>query len=464
MDGYLGNISYRESVMKKHVMLVLPFILFLTSCQPVITGITGKPSGRTWTFIMYMAAENDLESAALHDFNELEGVNFSSYPVTVLVLFDRIAGYDATNGDWTDTRLYEVTCDSLGVNTSIVSRRLDCPELGLSAAAETELDMSDPAVLGHLISYAKRVYPAEQYGLLIWGHGTGWRGGGEPEQTKPEPLKAVAFDDTTSHYMSLPSLKEAVAGKGLTLIGFDTCFAALLEVAFQVRYDAKWLVGSEGVIPAGGWDYTALFTSFLQNSVHSADGFCASVIQQFSARYGGVNGAAISQINLAETDGLFTSFETFAGTLARNITDAAGQNAARNAVLTTVESHYFTSFPSDLYADIYDFSEKMIAIRTSVTADPAEQNAIESAGGDLRDALKRAIPRSWAKNGTNWKLGIHVIPLQGPGVPRAGHEGEYIQGSLNPGKSAFVEASRHWVPHAVPRPDSFLDKLFYLPL
>jgi hypothetical protein len=444
--------------------ICLPLLLFLSACQPVITGIIGGQSDREWTFIMYMAAENDLESAALHDFNELEGINFSSSPVSVLVLFDRIAGHDATNGDWTDTRLYEVSYDPFGVNTSMASRRLDCPELGLSATAETELDMSDPAVLRHLITYAKRVYPAKQYGLLIWGHGTGWRGGGEAEQTVPEPLKAIAFDDDTGHYMSLPSLGNAVAGQGLSLIGFDTCFAALLEVAYQLRNDAYWLIGSEGVIPANGWNYTALFNSFLQKDTLSADAFCASVLHQFSAQYGSVNGATISQIKLAEIPGLFTSLEAFADTLSRNITTAAAQSTARTTVLTTVESYYFTSFPSDLYVDIYDFSRKMIDIRTSLTANTAEQSAIESTGGNLQDALQRAVPLSWAKNGTSRKLGIHIIPLQSAGVPRASHEGEYIQGSMYIGKSAFVETSQHWVPHAVPQTDSFLDKLFYISL
>jgi hypothetical protein len=450
--------------MKPYSILCLPFLLLLSACQPVITGIIGGQSERAWTFIMYMAAENDLESAAIHDFNELEGINFSSSPVSVLVLFDRIAGYDATNGDWTDTRLFEVNFDSYGVNTSIVSRRLDCPELGLSVTAETELDMSDPAVLSHLITYAKRVYPAKQYGLLIWGHGTGWRGDGEADETVPEPLKAIAFDDTTSHYMSLPSLGKAVAGKGLSLIGFDTCFAALLEVAYQVRNDAQWLIGSEGVIPANGWDYTALFNFFLQTTTLSAETFCAAVLQQFSMQYGSVNGATISQIKLAEIPGLFTSLEAFADTLARNITTSAAQSTARTTILTTVEGYYFTSFPSDLYVDIYDFSQKMISIRASLTTNTTEQNAIESTGGNLQDTLQRAVPLSWAKNGTTRKLGIHIIPLQSQGVPRTSHEGEYIQGSMYMGKSAFVETSQHWVPHSTPQTDSFLDKLFYMTL
>ena len=48
--------------------------------------------------------------------------------------------------------------------------------------------------------------------------------------------------------MSLPSFGQAVSGKGVSLIAFDTCFAALLEVAYQIRNDAALFVGSEGEI------------------------------------------------------------------------------------------------------------------------------------------------------------------------------------------------------------------------
>jgi hypothetical protein len=446
--------------MKKSAILFVSALCVLSACQNAITDTIGTTSGRKWTFIVYMAAENDLEPAAINDFNELEGIRLSGKAVSILVLFDRIAGYDATNGNWDDTRLYEITSDPNGVDATIVSRRLDCLELGLSAANETELDMSGSLVLSRLITYAKRVYTAENYGLIIWGHGTGWRGGGVIDNP-PEPLKAIAFDDSTGHYMTLPSLGEAVAGKGLSVICFDTCFAALLEIAYQLRNDAEWLVGSEGVIPSNGWDYTSVFTSFLQNQNLSVNNFCNAAITQFGLQYGGVTGATISGIKLSEVNNLYNTFETFSETIALSITDTASRDNVLNDVLNTVESYYFTSFPSDLYIDIYDFSQRMVAIRNTITSDAGKRNDIYNAGNTLQNALQNAVPLSWAKNGTTRKLGVHVIPLLGASVPRATHEGEYIRGSMYPGKSAFVENSNHWAPNNIPNAGSFLDKLFY---
>jgi hypothetical protein len=114
-----------------------------------------------------MAADNNLESAAIADFNELEAVNLAGKQASILVLFDRGPGYDATNGDWTDTRLFEVKTDPSGNNGTIISTRLDCPQLGLSATSNTELDMADPLVLNWLIDYTKGTYTADNYGLII---------------------------------------------------------------------------------------------------------------------------------------------------------------------------------------------------------------------------------------------------------------------------------------------------------
>jgi len=420
----------------------------------------GPSSSRLWTVIMYMAADNDLEAAAIADFNELEAVQYYDAPVTILVLLDRASNYDMTNENWTGTRLYEIKPDPNGLTGTIKSPRLDSMELGLSKDTETELNMADPWVLSRLIDFAKSAYPAEDYALFIWGHGTGWRGGSETG-SMPEPVKAIAFDDTSGQYMSLPSFGRAISGKGLSLIGFDTCFAALLEVAYQVRNDAKLFIGSEGEILSTGWDYTNLFNDFFDRTVLPDHALAGAIQKQFISQYSGFSNATISQVRLSEVGNLFESFNAFAGTVANAITTEGAKNAVLDEILHSVESYYFTNFPSDMYMDILDFSKKVTAILDDITSDPIEQDAIAQAARNLESALQAAVPSSWARNGTTNKLGVHVIPLQGIAVPAAMHELPYIKGSMSIDKSAFVENSRHWVPNMGPQSDSLLDKLFY---
>jgi len=440
--------------------LVFIFTVFSGCSMDKNTETQGQPTGRKWTFVIYMAADNDLESAAISNFNELEAVRYGGAPVSILVLLDRSPYYDMTNGNWTDTRLYEIKPNPSGLSSIIYSPRLDCPDLGLSKNSETELNTADPLVLSRLIDFAKRAYPAENYALIMWGHGTGWRSGINTG-THNYPLKAVAIDDTHGQYMSLSSFGRAIAGKGLSLIGFDTCYGAILEVAYQIRGEASLLVGSEGEILSSGWNYTDLFNSFLQNPNLSINDLGNSIQRQYSQRYGGLSSATISQVQLSQIDNLFTKFNDFSGAVAGSITTAESRNAVLDQVLHNVESHYSTTFPSDLYIDINDLSLKLTAIRASITSDTGQQQAILNASDELGTALSLAVPSSWARNGTARKIGVHVIPLQGAAVPASSHEPAYIRGSMTLDKNAFVENSLHWVPNSIPQSGSLLDKLFY---
>ena len=72
-------------------------------------------SGAKWTVLVYMDGDNGgtypLEGAGIDDINEMEQVNLPS-DVNVLVQFDRIAGHDSSNGDWTTTRRYRIIHDN----------------------------------------------------------------------------------------------------------------------------------------------------------------------------------------------------------------------------------------------------------------------------------------------------------------------------------------------------------------
>jgi hypothetical protein len=450
---------------------IIPFLFFVLFCvlscshdsfqdDGIVEYIPPPPPSRQWTFIVYMAADNDLEPAAIADFNELEAIDLSAGVISILVLVDRSASYDATNGDWTDTRLYEISSDPNGNNATIVSTRVDCEELGLTADIATELDMSDPLVLSRLVQFAKRKYTADNYGLLVWGHGTGWRGDTDTCKNITS-LKAIAIDDHSGHYMSLPSFGTAISGENFRVIAFDTCFGGLLEVAYQIKNSARYLVASEGIIPSTGWDYASVFTAFLKGDSLTAEKFSDSAVSSFSSQYSGTPGTVISKIDLSAVDAFFAVFESFTGALASNMTTVGVRDTVLHEILHNTEIHYFSSYPSDLYIDIHDFSQKMIAIRSSITSNTLQQNLIQSTGLSLQEALEHMVLQSWAQNGTTRKFGVFVIPLSGPSIPTASHDIAYINGSISMEKSAFVMASEHWVPHMVPRPDSFLDKLFY---
>jgi hypothetical protein len=420
--------------MKKIVFLLFLTNLIQSGCD---TGYTAgkireyeepEPPPREWTMIVYMAADNDLDGAALEDFNELEAVDYEGKPVTVLALIDR---KNTSSGNWSDTRLYEIKSDPGGKNTVIISKRLDgMPELNISSNSESEIDTGNQTTLSGAINCAKRLYPADNYGLIVWGYGLGWKG--------------CLIDDTSNSSMTLSAFNSAIADKGLSVAAFDTDFGVTLESAYEIRGGAAYMVGTPNVTPDAekGWDYQKLFTGFLGNQFLSAEAFCKSVVEQFQQQYGETGGACISVIDMSKVDALFAEFENFSTALADKIGSETESDEMYDKLINgTIETYYDKAgYPADVYADIYSLS-------------------LQGNGKDLQIALSAAVT-SWSREygTTRGLLGVFVNALSSGGVFSSSHLSGYKKGS---GTIKFIQASNNWVPSGGTKGESLLDKIFY---
>lgn len=419
------------------------------------------PPPREWTFVAYMCADNDLEESAIEDLNEMEAVDWSSGSVTLLALVDRAEGNDSSNGDWKDTRLYRIVTDPAGDNQTIVSDRIDCPPLGISATGETELNMSNQLTLSRALEYAVSAFPAEHYGLVVWGHGTGWRSVPSATADAVGPARAIAVDKTSDAYMTIADFGSAIRGKGVSVVGFDTCFAVTLELLYEIRSDAESFVGSVGVEPQNGWAYDLAFKSFM-NGKKTGDAFCDSVLAAFAERYAGETGSSASKVVLPSVGELFESFDALAGSIATGITGASERNAALDAMLGRVKLYRGVGYPTDCFADIGSFAEVFATVATGF----AGADDIKLRADAVARALGTAVPVTWSASG-GWKSGgvcVNFVPFIAGNTPLFPHDSAYVRGSGASGQSSFVRDSAHWVPNLAPSPSSFIDKLFYFPL
>ena len=413
---------------------------------------------KDWTFIVYMAADNNLESSAIADFNELENTDFAAHNMNMLVLFDRADGYDATNGNWTDTRLFNVCCDAEKTN-AIVSERISCPALGLSAGEATELDMANPATLSNLIAFAGKAYPAEHYGLILWGHGTGWRNQDSAAGETDENFRAVAIDDYAGTYMTISSLRTGIE-RGLSqvdgvnqfdFIGFDTCFGICMETAYELRACSEFLAGTPALVPESGWNYDALFSSFVDGE-KSVSALCESALAQYKAQYSYYGYASFSVVECAKVGGAVQAFDEFARSCAEKITDAESRNVYRTIFQSQAESYFATSYKCDFYADVFSLASCVKAADASLSA-PCEK---------LCSALKNAVSCSWTarSDASECPLGVFYAVFIADGVPEVPHSSAYISGSRVSNQSQFVLDCAGYVPSASCS-GSLLDRLFY---
>ncbi|MEM9385949.1 MAG: clostripain-related cysteine peptidase [Pseudomonadota bacterium] len=220
-------------------------LVLLTSCS---LAATAAPAD--WTVMIYMAADNNLEDAALIDLDEIEA-GMPEQGVEIIVLIDRAKEYTESLGNWTDARILRMRPNQeRGTLASEEIKRLG------------EINTGDPRNLEKFIQYSVGNYPAKRYGLVMWDHGGGWQGMADDED---------AGDGQSHDNLSLPELRKALSsaipqGRKLDFIGFDMCLMAQVEIAYEVADFARFMVASQAVEPGYGWPYDVLLPAFAEST------------------------------------------------------------------------------------------------------------------------------------------------------------------------------------------------------
>jgi hypothetical protein len=197
----------------------------------------GNP-GRTWTFLVYMVADNNLEPFALADMAEMAQAG-SSDQVKVVVQIDRAAGYSS---------------DPLGNIADFTTAKRILVEKGsyTELADLGELDMGDQNTLENFVEWGLKAYPADRTALIFWDHGGSWPGFGGDESANNSVLDLAELKG------GLQAAMTAANQKQFALIGFDACLMGTVEVALAMKPFGEYLLASEELEPGHGWDYRNL--------------------------------------------------------------------------------------------------------------------------------------------------------------------------------------------------------------
>lgn len=199
------------------------------------------PAKHKWTVMVYMAADNDLDPWGVADLNEMErgtpAEDGSGSPpaVRTLALFDR-AGLN-------NTTIYQVQHDT---TDTIASTPLETGER----------NTGDPDTLHYFVNFCQQYAPAEHYLLVLWDHGSGWNTY-QDKRTPQVTSRAICVDDSSSGAIIRDvDLPAAIAGRDpIDIVATDACLMAMLEVAYELRNSADYLVAAEEETPLPGFDY-----------------------------------------------------------------------------------------------------------------------------------------------------------------------------------------------------------------
>lgn len=216
------------------------------------------------TVFVYMAAENNLARFADDDLSEMQTGSLK------LTDDDNLVVYVDRAGSTTTPYLARVYKGEL-IDT------LFMPE-GLAA---------DPTVLTRALRQAKTVYPAKSYGVVLWGHASGWL---ISENDSISVAASRAYGGSTGnntssgtgkYWMNIPQLAQAIqSAMGTDKLSFvfgDCCSFGCIEIAYELKDVADYVIGSPSEIPDMGAPYDLIVPKLFDVS----DNLCRGIIDTY---------------------------------------------------------------------------------------------------------------------------------------------------------------------------------------
>jgi len=322
--------------MKKIIAFIILFVL------------TSTAFAAEWTILVYLDGDNNLEGAGVDDINEMETVG-SSADVNVIVQFDRIDGYDSSNGDWEDCRRAKIVQD---IDSSIMSSfDLSLP----TCEGIGEVDMGNTNTLSDFINWGISNYPADKYMVVLWNHGGGWR----KRRQKDGIFKSVCWDDTDGGVLHTKNVREALEKTPhLDIIGFDACLMGMVEVAYEMKNYADVFVGSEELEPWDGWSYDTFLADLIAEPTMTPAALGTSIVTRYGESYGGQE--TQSAIDLSKITTLANALSDFASAAISNT------NTFKDITEARLNAGWFAE---TAFRDIYGFASELSGSDIATEAD-----------------------------------------------------------------------------------------------
>lgn len=161
----------------------------------------------------------------------------------------------AKNGDITDGRLIVFHSASNG--------RQVLKEITSSGTVDTLKIYNDALIpqsaerMSEVLDDMAALAPAGDYGLILWGHGTGWLEDGISDEASTASVRPYSYgsENNDRRKMNITSLASQLEGRGFSFVYFDCCYMASVEVVYQMRNVAPRIVAYPTEVLAFGMPY-----------------------------------------------------------------------------------------------------------------------------------------------------------------------------------------------------------------
>lgn len=325
---------------------------------------------KKWTMMIYIAADNDLFYFAWNNIRQLAQ---SAHPDINIVVFLSEPGLHKK------TQVYLIEKNKATL---------------LNKDNQEKLNSGDPQTLIEFVIWVIRHFPADDYFLDLWNHGTGLADikykainpaslfvfnpstlmleldrniryldmldSAQKEETK----RGICFDDTHKSYLNNQDLEyalsvicnEGLQGKKLSIIGMDACLMAMVEIANICKKYAHIMVASEEVELGQGWRYDLALEPFAHSSM-SKEVFAHHLVKSYQTTYSNITSDfTLSAINLDHFSDIESNINNVATLLLECMQQQRGQSV--KYIIRQCRRHICFEEPS--YIDLVSFYRRLL--------------------------------------------------------------------------------------------------------
>jgi hypothetical protein len=239
------------------------------------------------------------------------------------------------------------------------------------------LTSGDPRAIIDFVDISKARYEARHRVLMYWDHGNGWQNVHVYENV------VTATDIRKQQQHGHEGTDEPVAAeqplfvndlravldetRNIAVVAFDACLMSMIEVAFQLRERAQFMVASQHLLPAArGWPYEALLRALALNPRMEPEELVRTMVDTFAGSYNGESDpVTLSGLRLsAEVDRAVAAIDSFSLALLDAIHsgdhDDRGDRDDQTVRGEIVYARLLTqSFGNPDYIDIVSFCEQV---------------------------------------------------------------------------------------------------------
>ncbi|MGM9802621.1 MAG: clostripain-related cysteine peptidase [Muribaculaceae bacterium] len=200
------------------------------------------------TVLVYILANNSLNGYDLEDIEEMKtALNAIGSTKCRLVIYQ-------VNKDSSTPRLYELKRSGKDAIEEVTLKTYDSTP-GQSVTTKR---------MSQVLNDVKQMAPAADYAMVLWSHSNGWALTKSGEMA--EDVVQTGFGDDNGATMPIDSLSQAIPDGMMSFIWADACYLGAIEVAYELRNDTRYFVGSPTETMSQGMPYDLNLPCFFEST------------------------------------------------------------------------------------------------------------------------------------------------------------------------------------------------------